>query len=142
MKKFVLTNKQQQLIHLAFYFIDTFKKEKSGIYKDVDKLYGTIDKISTTYIDTYTKSLEYAHKQLTKLTKGEEFDCNPLVLGLGFSMVFIGTIKDIDEPIKDKLYELNASIYNNVEKALGDDIGFQNANYVVDMFTKQEKEIK
>ena len=141
MTKFNLTNKQIQLIHLSYYFIETFKLEKNDIYKDVDKLYGTIDKLSNTYTDSYSEQLQYAHKQLMKLTEGKEFDCNPLVLALGFIQVFAGTV-DIDKPILNKLFGFSNKIYKNIEKVLSKDNGFSNANNIVKMFTQTIGDIK
>ena len=141
MKKFNLTNKEKQLLHMSFAYLCEWRKDciqKKD--KDVEKIYVALNRLSNAHIETWTEDIENALKFLTKIAKGSEIECNGLILTIGFVSVF-ASIAKIDNPLAEKILSISNRIYDKAEKILGKTEGFKRANEVVKAFTKSKVQI-
>ena len=132
-----LLDKEKQLLFLSFFFMQMYLEEhKEKRYKDIKKLIGTLGKLSSNYRDELEPQLEKAYLHLNKITKGEDIECNVLILSLGLASILV-EYSNLDKPISDKIFKLGTKIYNNVVESQGDTQAFKNTEVIVSKFTKE-----
>lgn len=136
MKTFPLTNKQKQLVFIAVGFLYQFLEEREkNLYKNEWKLLITLSKLSVTIREDLERELEYAYKQLEKLTYGQDIEVNAVAFAINLAFVFAETA-DIDEPIKNKIFTLGNKIFKGIEKQLKGSEELINANNLAGLFTR------
>ena len=116
-KKFKLSNKEIQIVHVAtahlnMWLLDTIKE-----YPDVEEMYNSIKALSCKYMDIYDREIAYAQKNLNKLSDNLPNKFIDLTIKAGStSVIYTDTyVRDIKITGTETL-DINRVITNEHEK--------------------------
>lgn len=136
MKTFNLTNKQKQLVFLAVGFMYQFLEERDRKnYKNEWKLLTSLSKLSITVRSDLSKELEYAYKQLEKITNGKDIEVNAMAFAVNLAFAFAEAAQ-IDRALKEKIFNLGNKIFRTIDRTLHGTVELKNANELVKKFTR------
>lgn len=110
-----LLNKDKQLIFLATSFMYQFLEDKDKAkYKNEMKLLKSLGKLSSTIRDDLEEQLEYAYKQLEKITNSQDIMINPALLSVNcvFNLCETGRL---DLKLSNKLMKDAMKTYREIE---------------------------